>query len=292
MNLSVKPRLLTFDSGIGGLGIVRAMRAIDPDIAIDYLADNAIFPYGELDDAVLIKRVSSLLEKAITTFQPDAIVIACNTASTIALSSLRETFPRTSFIGCVPPIKWAADMSKTRYIGLLATRATVKRHYLTDLYTRYAPDCRLIAHGTRTLADIAEAAFRGKPIDQNIIKQELHELFSQPGGNKIDTVCLGCTHYTFLLEALKQHTSPSINWLDPANAVARQALKIASSLPSLTKTEKNRTKNPDSIFFTAPPFEANLLKTSLEKSGYTQPLRIFSVEDKEESEPSVFNVPG
>ena len=159
---AVTRRLLAFDSGIGGLSVVRELRALLPGMPIDYLADNAVFPYGELPDAVLVARVLELLDAAIEQRRPDAVVIACNTASTTALDALRARH-RVPFIGCVPPIKWAAAVSRTRHIGLLATSATVRRPYLRTLQARFAPDCTLIAHGARGLADIAEKRVPAPP---------------------------------------------------------------------------------------------------------------------------------
>src|SRR5271168_1465715 len=119
-------RLLIFDSGIGGLGVVEQIRRLQPAAQLTYLADNRFFPYGEKPDDILLAHILKLIGDAIKSLQPDAVVIACNTASTIALGALRETYPAMVFIGCVPPIKPAAAASKTRHIGVLATAATVR----------------------------------------------------------------------------------------------------------------------------------------------------------------------
>ncbi|MGI4745269.1 MAG: glutamate racemase [Janthinobacterium lividum] len=222
-------RLLAFDSGIGGLAVVRELRALLPEVPIDYLADNAVFPYGELPDAVLIERVPMLVGAALLRFRPDAVVVACNTASTVTLAELRARFD-VPFIGCVPPIKWAAEVSRTRTIGLLATTATVRRPYLRDLQSRFAPDCTLLAHGARGLADIAEAAFRHRTVDRAAIARELDQLFGQDRGDRIDVVGIGCTHYSFLLDILRELSPAGITWLDPAAAVARRAQSVLSGL--------------------------------------------------------------
>ncbi|MFT8887090.1 MAG: glutamate racemase, partial [Acetobacter papayae] len=95
--------VLAFDSGIGGLGIVRALRAHAPAARVDYLADTAVFPYGEQEDQFLVNRIVTLIGEAITRHRPQVVVIACNTASTLALSALRAAYPATPFVGCVPP---------------------------------------------------------------------------------------------------------------------------------------------------------------------------------------------
>ncbi len=259
---SAGAHLLAFDSGIGGYGVVEALRTRMPGVRVTMLADNAFYPYGEMTDAALIARVGHVIAQAIDRFAPDAVVIACNTASTVALDALRARFG-LPFIGCVPPIKWAALVSRTRTIGLLATAATVRRPYLGDLARRFAPDCRLIAHGARGLADLAEAAFRGQPIDRDAIRRELDLLLSQDGGHAIDTICIGCTHYSFLLDALHEASPARISWLDPAAAVARRAEAILAGLALDVAGSGG-----GGAFFTAQPSDAERLGPGLARSGY------------------------
>lgn len=254
--------LLAFDSGIGGYGIVGALRHRLPDARITMLADNAFYPYGEVVDAALTARIEQVIGGAIRQFAPDAVVIACNTASTVALGRLRDRF-ELPFVGCVPPIKWAALLSQTRTIGLLATAATVRRPYLTDLTQRFAPDCRLIAHGARGLADLAEAAFRGRPIDQGAIRRELDALLGQEGGDAIDTVCIGCTHYSFLLDSLRAVSPAGIVWLDPAEAVARRTDAVLASL----SLGSGGNGGGEALFTMAPP-DADRLGPGLARFGY------------------------
>ncbi|MFS3136334.1 glutamate racemase [Gluconacetobacter sacchari] len=260
-------RILAFDSGIGGFGVVRALRARLPALSVDYLADTAIYPYGEQVDAALVDRVVSLLGAAIARLAPDLVVIACNTASTLALHALRECYA-TPFVGCVPPIKWAADLSRSRTIGLLATRATVRRPYLRDLQQRYAPDCTLLAHGARGLADLAEHTFRGHAVSTDLVRQELATLFDQPGGERIDVVGIGCTHYTFLMDAFRAASPPGMIWLDPADAVARQAAAVLAALPPGTET----ASRPDRALFTAMPTEPARMATAMSPLGYGPPI--------------------
>lgn len=217
--------ILVFDSGIGGLGVVAALNGLAPGLPLSYLADNGFFPYGEKPDDILLPHIVEVIGTAIARDQPEAVVIACNTASTIALAALRETFS-LPFIGCVPPIKPAAAASRTRTIGVLATKATVRRPYLNGLIARFAPDCRVLALGTPALAELAEQKFRGGAVD---VSDAVAPLFTQPGGEAIDAIALGCTHYSFLLpEFLAMR--PDLSWHDPALPVARQTLKIIEPL--------------------------------------------------------------
>ena len=255
-------RVLAFDSGIGGYGIVGALRARLPHADITMLSDNAVYPYGEIPDAALVARIERVVGAGIATWRPDVVVIACNTASTVALDTLRQRFA-VPFVGTVPPVKWAASLSRSRHIGLLATAATVRRPYLRDLATRYAPDCTLLAHGARGLADLAEAAFRGRPVPQDAIRGELAALFGQPGGALIDVVCIGCTHYSFLLDALRAGSPDGILWLDPAEAVARRTVDVLSE-----RGPDGGGKGGGQAVFTAPPDEPEALRRGLRAFGY------------------------
>ncbi|GAN67530.1 glutamate racemase [Acetobacter orleanensis] len=248
--------ILAFDSGIGGLGIVRAIRALCPATSVSYLADTAVFPYGEQDDAFLTDRIVSLLSAAIQRLRPQAVVVACNTASTLALEALRAACPDMPFIGCVPPIRWAARTTKTHVIGLLATRATSTRPYLNRLQTLYAPDSTLIAHAAPGLAACAEKVFRGYAVPDEVIRAEIDGLFTRDCSAQLDTVGLGCTHYTFVLEQLRAVSPPGITWLDPAEAVARHTATILSTLPACPPLPE-----PARAWFTAtPPDSAALIK--------------------------------
>jgi glutamate racemase len=254
--------LLVFDSGIGGLGVVAEIRRLQPQASITYLADNGFYPYGEKPDETLIARILKIIGQGIEQVRPDAIVIACNTASTVALSHLRETY-QLPFIGCVPPIKPAAAASRTRHIGLLATAATIRRPYLADLVQNFAGDCTVHSLGTPILADLAEQKFRNQPLDAATLATAIAPLFAQQDASRIDAVALGCTHYTFLLpELLALH--PGIKWFDPANPVARQTAAITAKLPASAPGPFANT-----AFFSTRPPDAPRLKPALAPYGFT-----------------------
>ncbi len=262
--LSGPYRVLAFDSGIGGLGIVRAIRALSPLIQVDYLADTAVFPYGEQEDAALTERIISLVSHAVARLRPQAVVIACNTASTLALDALRVACPAIPFVGCVPPIRWAARQTKTGVIGLLATRATIRRPYLTRLHALYAPQCTLIAHAAPHLASYAEQVFRGHPVPDSAIYKDIEGLFNHPDSARLDAVGLGCTHYTFMLDRLRRLTPPTMAWLDPASAVARQCCTVLQALPPT----HGHTAPPEQAWFTAYPQDAQALAMHLPAYGF------------------------
>ncbi|GBR69473.1 glutamate racemase [Gluconobacter kanchanaburiensis] len=257
-------RGLVFDSGIGGMGVVQALRDLLPALHIDYLADTALFPYGEQPDDALTSRIVSLLSEACDRLKPDVLVIACNTASTIALPALRQKLS-IPVVGCVPPIRWAGRVSTSRVIGLLSTSATARRPYILQLHEDFASDCRLVTHGARRLADLAERAFLGENIPDADIRHELDCLFSQPYGDEIDTVGLGCTHYTFLMDAFERLSPAAITWLDPAPAVARQIRTVLQ-----TADWPARTPHSGRLLVTSAPPEAQKLLTAAERLGFAE----------------------
>jgi glutamate racemase len=220
------PHLLVFDSGIGGLGVVEQLRRVQPGARLTYVADNGFYPYGEKADEVLIERILAVIGAGVAALRPDAVVIACNTASTIALGALRARFA-LPVIGCVPPIKPAAAASRRGHIGLLATAATTRRPYLQELVDKFAGGCAVHSLGKPILADMAELKLRGVPVDMAALDAAVGPLFEKAPA--IDAVAIGCTHYTFLLPELGA-LYPGIAWFDPAPAVARQAEKMTAGM--------------------------------------------------------------
>lgn len=222
--LSMK-RVLVFDSGVGGLSVARALRTAGLPLTLDYLADAAWLPYGEKSDAALIDRIPTLLEAACAAFAPDAVVMACNTASTIALQATRDRLA-LPVIGVVPAIKPAAAVSGAGVLGLLATPATVRRPYTDELIARFASHCVVLRHGDTGLVAAAEAKLAGQPVPPGAITAALEGLFSQPGGERIDVVVLACTHFPLLLAELTAAANPAIRFLDSGEAIARRTREV------------------------------------------------------------------
>ncbi len=216
------PKALVFDSGLGGLSVLGEIRRLRPDVEIVYVADDAAFPYGRLSESVLVARVGSVMAEAIPMHRPDIVVVACSTASTLALPGLRSTYPDLPFVGVVPAIKPAAHASRSGLISVLATRGTVARDYTQALVREHAADCEVTLVGSARLAPIAEAAMRGEPVDEATVAAEMAPCFVEKDGRRTDAVVLACTHYPLLLDALKRNARWPVEFIDPAPAIARR----------------------------------------------------------------------
>jgi glutamate racemase len=195
------------------------------DVELNLVADDAAFPYGRLDDKTLVDRVVRVIDHYIGELQPDLVVIACNTASTLALPVLRSRFS-LPFVGTVPAIKPACAQSKTKRISVLATPGTVRRDYTRDLIAKFAGDCHVTLVGGDMLASFAEATLRGGPVDDDEIRREIAPCFVEDGGPRTDTVVLACTHYPLILDHLEKLSPWPVTWIDPAPAIARRASEL------------------------------------------------------------------
>jgi glutamate racemase len=181
------PRILIFDSGLGGLTVYQAVAALRPDAELTYVADDAFFPYGALSETALVARVVALMGELIERFHPDLVVVACNTASTLVLGPLRQAFA-TPFVGTVPAIKPAALASRSKSISVLATPGTVARDYTRALIHEFASDCDVTLVGAPRLAGLAEAALRGEAIADADIAQEIAPAFVERAGRRTGAI--------------------------------------------------------------------------------------------------------
>jgi glutamate racemase len=220
------PTILVFDSGLGGLTVFREIAAARPDARLVYLADDERFPYGDLKEGDLVERVLEVIGDAVAAHQPDLIVIACNTASTLALSELRRTFPQLSFVGTVPAIKPACAQSKSHLVSVLGTKATVSREYTRGLIREFANGCNVTLVGSPRLAAIAEAELNGGPAPDTDISAEIMPCFVEANGARTDAVVLACTHYPLLLARLRKLAPWPVTWVDPAPAIARRVIDL------------------------------------------------------------------
>ena len=226
--MTAKPRLLVFDSGLGGLSVHRVLRDAIADAETVYLADDAAFPYGDLADGALVKRVHAVMAQVIPEVRPDLVVIACNTASTLVLPDLRAHFA-VPFVGTVPAIKPAAQASLSRRIAILATPATVKRDYTQSLIHEFAGDCDVILHAPPDLAWRAELVFAGGTVSDAFLWADIAPCFVDQAGRRTDTIVLGCTHYPLLQARFAALAPWPVNWMDPAPAIARRAASLLAS---------------------------------------------------------------
>jgi glutamate racemase len=223
--------LLLFDSGVGGLSVLDAVRRVLPAAPLVYVADSGGFPYGTKSEAEIAARVPALLGRLAERYRPRLIVIACNTASTIALSVVRAALD-LPIVGTVPAIKPAALLSRTRAIGVLGTDATVRQPYVDRLTAEFAGDCIVLRHGSARLVTLAEAELRGQPGTDADYRTILDGLLGQPGGERVDTVVLACTHFPLVADRLAQAIAPRVlSFVDGAEGIARRAAHLTAGQP-------------------------------------------------------------
>jgi glutamate racemase len=216
----VKP-ILVLDSGIGGLSVLQPIRALLPGVPFVYVADNAGYPYGTKSPQEIEARVPALLGRLAERFDPELIVIACNTASTIALGAVRAALD-LPIVGTVPAIKPAAALSRTRAIGVLGTEATVVQPYVDRLAAQYAGDCIVVRHGSAELVELAEAKLRGEETKLEDYSHALDGLLARPGGERVDTVVLACTHFPLVEEELRRAAPRPLAFVDGKEGIARR----------------------------------------------------------------------
>ncbi|MBT2788994.1 MULTISPECIES: glutamate racemase [unclassified Halomonas] len=243
----MKGPVLIFDSGVGGLSVAQSLRQHYPDAALCYACDNAWLPYGLREDAALTDRIVAVCRAAVEACQPSVLVVACNTASTLALENLREQLA-IPVVGTVPAIKPAAAISQTRHIGLLATKATVGRPYTQHLIDSFASDCVITRVAADALVVEAEAYLAGITPDTDRIQAALvplwnaaappssahflssgHQTLDAP---ELDTVVLGCTHFPLLMPWLSQLAPVPLHWVDSGDAIARRVAQVIDQLYS------------------------------------------------------------
>lgn len=251
--------LLLFDSGVGGLSVLRKVRALLPQAPVIYVADNAGLPYGSKTEAQIAARVSGLLGRLTERFRPRLVCIACNTASTIALASVREVL-EVPIVGTVPAIKPAASMTRTGVIGLLGTAATIRQGYVDRLEAEFAADKRLLRHGAPELVTAAEAKLRGESVDADVFARAVAALRSQPDGERIDTVVLACTHFPLIEDELRAAFGPGVSFIDGSDGIARR-------VAFLTEGQEWRRNQPDLALFTKGGDDVDQLGPTLVANG-------------------------
>lgn len=244
-------RIIIFDSGVGGLTIGQSLTEALPFAEQILLADTAFFPYGEMEEDQLVKRVTSLLVSAVKRFEPDCIVVACNTVSTVALEKIRNSL-LIPVIGVVPAIKPAALMSKSKVIGLLATPATVNRSYTADLVDSFAHDCELISVGSTRLVELSEQRLAGQKVDIEQLRQIVQPFLIAAREKQLDVIVLGCTHFPLLEDLLRDILPNSILFIDSSKAIAKQVLKVLESSPpdKLQSYQEHENKQVNRCFMT------------------------------------------
>jgi glutamate racemase len=255
--------ILVFDSGVGGLSVLAEIRKALPNAPLIYAADNAWHPYGPRSEAEIAARVPALLGRLTERFKPCVVVIACNTAATIALAHVRAALD-LPVVGTVPAVKPAAEASLTRVIGVLGTAATVRQPYVDKLIAEFAADCTVLRLGSAELVAIAEAKLRGVKPDPAQISAIMTMLFDQPEGNRVDQLVLACTHFPLLGGEIAEASPPGVTLVDSGAGIARRTAY-------LTKDMIWPNKESDGIaIFTRDDEDVRLLAPALSGYGLTE----------------------
>lgn len=257
---NLRPTVLVFDSGVGGLSVYDEVRQLLPDLHYLYAFDNAGFPYGEKTETFIIERVVAIVEAITQRYPLSLVIIACNTASTISLPALRERFA-FPVVGVVPAIKPAARLTRNGVVGLLATRATVRRPYTHELVQQFATSCKIEMLGSAELVELAEAKLHGDEVSLDEVRHIVQPWLrmSEPP----DTVVLGCTHFPLLREELKQVLPEGTRLIDSGAAIARRtAWLLEHEAPVVRSSQEN------AAFCTQMDSEAVQLSPVLQRYGF------------------------
>jgi glutamate racemase len=254
--------LLFFDSGIGGLSVLKAVRAALPNAPVVYAADYAGLPYGTKSEAEIAARVPALLGRLVERFRPRLVTIACNTACTIALSHVRAALD-VPVVGTVPAIKPAAEATRTGVIGLLGTAATIRQPYVDRLQADHAGGMTLLRFAAPELVEAAETKLRGEPVDPEIYARAMRGLTGKPEGDRLDVTILGCTHFPLLQDELAAN-APGMRFVDGAPGIARR-------ICFLTEGQAWPEKPTAATFVTTGAVaDAEPLRTALSGFGFTE----------------------
>jgi glutamate racemase len=245
----LSPHILIFDSSLGGVSILEEVAKKLPKASFSYFMDNAAFPYGEKPDQWLRLRARQLFTRLFCFTQPDLIILACNTASTLFLDDLRK-MTATPIIGVVPAIKPAALLTKTQTIGLLATKATTTRAYIDDLHSKFGLTSELIRFNAQPLVKLAEDHLLRRPFNEQAVVQLVDQFFEHPKAKQIDTWILGCTHFPIVKDTLVKYWPNETQWVDSGTAIANRAASLCTALSFNSDTEQT-------LFHTYPkPFKS------------------------------------
>ena len=246
-SMTRRPTILVFDSGLGGLTVFAEVARARPDATLVYAADDAGFPYGRWNARELVARIGAVMERFIARARPDAVVIACNTASTLVLPHLRQRFADLPFVGTVPAIKPAAACSLSRRISVLATPGTVARDYTRALIDTYAADCEVTLVGSTSLADLAEAAMKGEAVTDAALVDQIAPCFVGTPERRTDCIVLACTHYPLLLDRFVALAPWPVRWIDPAAAIARRVDHVLNERGLSAANTLSDRKAPGSV---------------------------------------------
>lgn len=219
-------RIGVFDSGVGGLSVLKAMRQALPGESFLYFADSAHAPYGERDDAYVLARSLRITEHLIAS-GCEALVIACNTATAVAADALRQRWPELPIVGVEPGIKPAVALSRNHHVGVMATHSTLNSRRFMGLLERHSAGAQIVSQACTGLARAIETGDLHSPQVIELVRHHCAPL--QAAG--VDTVVLGCTHYAFVRDVIEQAMGRGVVIVDTAQAVAKEVARRLHSLP-------------------------------------------------------------
>ena len=253
-----KPKVLVFDSGVGGLTIVAEIQKLLPHCELLFVADNQAFPYGTKSESFVQERVVKVLAKAIAEVPVHMIVIACNTASTVILPTLRAEFDMP-IVGVVPAIKPAALLTETGVIGVLATPGTVQRRYTQELISEFAQGTEVILVGAPELVALAEGKMDGNSVDMPALQRAIQPMLDHPLAGRLDTIVLACTHFPWLAPELDELMPQPIQWVDSGAAIARRVQALLADTDALSERDLSKNEVTHQAFATASSSSLSLL---------------------------------
>ncbi|MBU0928747.1 MAG: glutamate racemase [Spirochaetes bacterium] len=239
-----------FDSGVGGLPYLGAARALLPAERYVYLADRRGFPYGTKSRGEVVEAAVGAIASLVSMTSPKAIVVACNTATELAIDEIRAANPGIPVVGTVPAIKPAAAVSKARRIGVVATPAAVAAEYLSDLARRWAADCALVRIGDGALVDFVERAFIGSSQEERLaaVRPSVEAML----GQGVDAIVLGCTHFLHLAPEFRELAGPGVAIVDSRDGIASRLRSVLGQLPAEGRPYRPASLAADAMYLTGP----------------------------------------
>ncbi len=238
-----------FDSGVGGVAVLREIRAALPSDNLLYVADTQYVPYGTKSPGVILTRSSAIARFLVDARQCAVLVIACNTATTYALDTLRQDFPAVPIVGIEPAIKPAARATRSGVVGILATAATLAGARVTTLIERNAEGIDVLTQPCPGLVEQVEAGDLDGPTTIELLRRYTEPLLARGA----DAIVLGCTHYTFLRATLQRLVGPSVTLFDGAAAVARQTVRVCPPRASDAHEASARASGTTAFFTSGDP---------------------------------------
>lgn len=280
----MKNRILIIDSGVGGLSVFEHIWKMTNACEFIYCADNACFPYGTKPEPALNDRLETLVGSLVSRHKPDIIVIACNTASTTALETIRRK-THIPVVGVVPAIKPAAQITKSGYIALLATSTTLNSHYTDCLIRDWASEHQVVKLACDALVQIAEDKLAGIPVEPVLLNEVIEKAFRKYQQTstaeqifslqKIDTAVLACTHFPLLTPELASALPFVSQWVDSGDAIGR---RVCSLLQKTDTHSGNAVEmNTATFLYTKKNADLHKLDSALSKMGFSN-IRLHDIE--------------